>query len=50
MGLACGLKQWFQPILGLKPLKPQAKINLSPFKLFLSGICHSSEKLTNTEN
>jgi hypothetical protein len=35
--------------LGLKPLKLEVKINSSSFKLFFSGICHSDEKLTNTE-
>lgn len=33
---------------GLNPLILWARINLSTFNLFLSDICHSEEKLTNT--
>jgi hypothetical protein len=32
----------------LKPLKPCTQINLSSFKLFLSGICHNNKSLTHS--
>jgi hypothetical protein len=43
-------KKWIQLINGLKCLQPWVKINLSSFKLFLSGICHSEEKSNTYES
>jgi hypothetical protein len=34
---------------GLKALKPCTELNLSSFKLLLSGMCHSHKNLTNTD-
>jgi hypothetical protein len=39
-----GLKALVPANYGQKLLKPKVKTNLSSFKLFLSGICHSDGK------